>query len=137
MDSFRHLILYDGVCGLCNRLNTFVLLRDRERVFQFASLQSVAARSVLQDFGRRRKVWIHFYVVTNYRGGAPKLLDRSQAAIFVLKQLGGLWRWAGLVNILPVRLLNLVYNVVARNRYRILGRYDNCLLPNPERRSFY
>jgi predicted DCC family thiol-disulfide oxidoreductase YuxK len=130
-----HLLLYDGVCGLCNRLNQFVLPRDIAGVFAFASLQSGAGRSALARFGRSSGDLNTFYVVTNYRSAAPRLLSKAAAGLFVMKTLGAPWRWLGLFGILPQALLNFGYDLIARNRYRLFGRADTCLVPSPEYRQ--
>src|SRR5919109_2483400 len=97
----RHVVLYDGVCGLCNRLNMFLLPRDVEGSFAFASLQSDVARSLLRRFGRTPDDLSTFYVVANHRSDAAELLSKSRAALFLLKTLGGMWSWAALLRVLP------------------------------------
>ena len=132
----RHLVLYDGVCGLCNRLTRFLLPRDPAAQFAYASLQSDTARSLLSRFGETTEELSTFYVVADFRSDTPQLLARSRAALFVMKTLGGMWRWAGLMlNVLPAKLLDLAYGAIARNRYRLFGRYDSCLAPTPEYRQ--
>ena len=130
--SGRHLILYDGVCGLCNRLNRFVLERDAVAVFQFASLQSRLGQSILRGYGRDPDKLETLYVVVNYGSESAVLLSKSRAALFVLKTLGGPWRLAASLGVLPHRLLDWAYDLVARHRYRVFGRYENCLMPGPE-----
>ena len=130
--QYRHLVLYDGVCGLCNRLNTFLLPRDVDAVFAFASLQSEAAQSLLKRFGKATDSLDTFYIVTNYRSASPVLLSKSRAALFVLTTLGGFWRWLAVFGVMPTRLLDRGYDVIARNRYRVLGRHDTCPIPSPE-----
>jgi predicted DCC family thiol-disulfide oxidoreductase YuxK len=131
----KHLILYDGVCGLCNRLNQFVLRRDRRGTFDFASLQSGTGRTVLRRFGRDPQDLNTFYVVTNYRSESPALLSKSRASLFLMKELGGPWRWFELLGVLPTALLDRGYDLVARNRYRFFGRYESCLMPGAEHRT--
>jgi predicted DCC family thiol-disulfide oxidoreductase YuxK len=97
------LVLYDGVCGLCNRLNNFVLRRDTRAVFDFASLQSAVGRSTLARFGRNPEDLNTFYLVTNYRSESPALLSKASAALFVMKKLGDPWRWLGLFGVFQVR----------------------------------
>ena len=128
----RHVVLYDGVCGLCNRLNMFLLPRDVDRVFAFASLQSEAARSLLHRFGKTPDDLSTFYVVANHRAASAELLSKSRAALFVLQTLGGVWGWLALVRVLPGPLLDAAYDAIARNRYRLFGRYESCLAPTPE-----
>jgi predicted DCC family thiol-disulfide oxidoreductase YuxK len=128
----EHLVLYDGVCGLCNRLNNFVLLRDSRGVFDFASLQSAVGRSALQRFGRNPEDLNTFYLVTNYRSESPALLSKAGAALLVMKKLGDPWRWLGLLGVFPSPLLDQVYDLAARYRYRLFGHYESCLMPNAE-----
>jgi len=126
----QHLILYDGVCGLCTRLSRFVLPRDERGVFDFASLQSATGRATLQRIGKDAELLSTFYVVTDYRSQSAALLAKGQAALFVIESLkiGGAWR--RMLQILPQSLLDLGYELVARNRYRLFGRTDSCFLPS-------
>ena len=128
----EHLLLYDGVCGLCNRLNNFVLPRDAQGLFDFASLQSEAGRSVLERFGKNPADLDTFYVVTNYRSQSPALVSKARAALFVMTTLGAPWRWLGFFGMFPTALLDRVYDLIARHRYRIFGRTESCLMPSPE-----
>jgi predicted DCC family thiol-disulfide oxidoreductase YuxK len=131
----EHLILYDGVCGLCNRLNQFVLLRDTRAVFDFASLQSNTGRSVLQRYGRNPEALTTFYVVENYRSESPALLSKGSAVSFVMRTLEGDRWWLPAFRIVPNALLNLGYGLIARNRYRVFGRYESCPAPSAEFRE--
>src|ERR1700683_2602977 len=91
------ILLYDGVCGLCNRLNQFVLRHDRTGIFRFASLQSALAASILARHGANAADLDTVHVVVNPDQPDEYLLARSDAVIFVLKQLGGVWGLAGFV----------------------------------------
>lgn len=126
------IILYDGVCGLCNRLNQLVLRRDPAGRFRFASLQSAFACTALARYGKDARDLDTLYVVVDHQAPAERLLSKSQAALHVLRQLGGVWRLAGLLALLPGRLRDRGYDLVARHRYRLFGRYDACLIPRPE-----
>jgi len=128
----RHLVLYDGSCGLCHGLVRNVLQHDRLGMFHFASLQSLAATDQLARFGGRPGDLNTAVVITNYGGEASEQLTKARAAIFVLTLLGWPWRGATLLRVLPIALLDRTYDLIARNRYRILGRRDRCLVPRPE-----
>ena len=124
-------VLYDGVCGLCNRVVRFVLRRDREAVFRFAALQSPLAEGVLAQHGARASDLDTFYVVDG-----KELFSRSDAVVFVLRMLGGRWAVAaGAFQIVPRRIRDWVYKTVARNRYRLFGKYETCPLPTAEQRE--
>jgi predicted DCC family thiol-disulfide oxidoreductase YuxK len=130
------ILLYDGVCGLCNRFVQFILRRDRNATFRFASLQSPFAARILARHGVNPTALDTVYVVVNHDLPGESLLSRSDAASFVFKQLGGLWRpAASLLQLLPKFLCDAVYNTVARHRYRIFGRSEVCTLPSDADRS--
>jgi len=139
------ILFYDGVCGLCNRLVQFILHRDHDAVFRFASLQSALATRILARHGADPRDLDTVYVVVNHdptkQGPAnedpdERLLARSDAVLFVLKQLGGVWKIFGLLlAVVPRPLRDWKYRLIARYRYRVFGRYDTCLLPSPENRD--
>ena len=124
------ILLYDGVCGLCNRLVQFILRHDRKSIFRFASLQSPLAARILARHGVNPTDLDTVYVAINRELPDESLLSRSDAVLFVLKQLDSLWRAAALLlQLLPKFLRDPAYNAVARRRYRIFGRSDVCTLP--------
>jgi len=130
------ILLYDGVCGLCNRLTRFILRHDRNAVFQFASLQSPFAARILARHGAHPADLDTVYVVVNYNEADESLLPRTEAIRFLLNQLGGFWRFVGrILAPLPRPFRDWTYRMIARNRYRIFGRYDSCPLPREEARS--
>ena len=134
-DAAHPIILYDGVCGLCDRFTQFVLKRDTRDLFRFASLQSEFAAQVLRAYGINPQQLDTVYVIVNFKQPDQQLLARSDAAIFVLRQLGGIWRVVALgLRILPRLLRDAAYNFVARNRYRWFGKYESCSLPDPNLR---
>jgi predicted DCC family thiol-disulfide oxidoreductase YuxK len=129
-DPAHPILLYDGVCGLCNRLVQFVLKRDAGAHFLFASLQSGFASRILQRHGLDPHDLDTLYVVEENERPGERLTARSDAVISVLRQLGGPWRAVSiLLRALPRRLRDWGYGVIARNRYRIFGKYESCLLP--------
>ena len=136
-DPMRNpILLYDGVCGLCNRLVQFILRRDRDALFQFASLQSPFAARILARHGVNPADLDTVYVVVNHNQPNESLRARSDAVRYVLGQLGRFWRFAGsLLSWLPRPLCDWGYRVVAHNRYRIFGRYDVCPLPSADLRD--
>jgi predicted DCC family thiol-disulfide oxidoreductase YuxK len=131
--SSNPIILYDGVCGLCHRFTQFVLRRDRKDRFRFAALQSEFAARILQRHGPNPQQLDTVYVVVNCEQPGEQLLSRSDAVVFVLRQIGGIWGAAAAAfAILPRWLRNPAYDLIARNRYRLFGKYDTCLLPDPQ-----
>ena len=133
--SSNTLVLYDGVCGLCNGLNQFILRRDREDSFRFASLQSEFAASLLQRYDINAVDLDTVYVVADYGQPNQRLFARSDAIFHVIGQLGGIWRILKVGKVLPKPFRDALYNVVASNRYRVFGKYDTCLMPEERYRK--
>jgi len=133
--KWNHLILYDGVCCLCNRMIQFVMRQDRAQVFRFASLQSRLGQSLTGRQGKSPGKLDTVMVIANYGSSSARLLSKASAGLFVLQTLGGAWRLAGVLRVLPDRLLDWFYDLIARYRYRIFGRYESCPVPTPEQRS--
>jgi predicted DCC family thiol-disulfide oxidoreductase YuxK len=151
-DAAAHpILLYDGVCGLCNRLVQFMLCRDPAGIFRFASLQSALVGRVLARHGADARDLDSVFVVIDYEQPDERLLARSDAIIFVLSRLGAtapvpaastapagsiLWRMAGrLLQLVPRFLRDWGYGVVARYRYRVFGSSETCILPAPATRD--
>jgi predicted DCC family thiol-disulfide oxidoreductase YuxK len=128
----RHLVFYDGVCGLCNRLVRWLLRADRDELLGFASLQGATARQRLGEHG----VIVAedtLYVLAGCDSPQPRLLSRSAAVLFLLEATGRR-RTAGILSVLPVAVLDWGYDRVAATRYHLFGRYATCPLPSAEHR---
>jgi predicted DCC family thiol-disulfide oxidoreductase YuxK len=129
------IVLYDGVCGLCNRLVQFLLKRDTHDRFRFASLQSDFTAQALRRHGLDPADLDTVYVIRDFGQSRERLLARSDAVLFMLNRLGGIWRVTALGQVLPRALRDLVYQLVARNRYRVFGKHESCMLPAPQHRQ--
>jgi predicted DCC family thiol-disulfide oxidoreductase YuxK len=121
-------LLFDGVCTLCNGFVRFVIERDPAGRFQFAPLQSDAARRML---GAAPQPWPDSLVLVE----DGRLFTRSTAALRVARGLRFPWPLAYGFVAVPRPVRDWVYDVVARNRYRWFGRRDVCMVPTPELRS--
>jgi predicted DCC family thiol-disulfide oxidoreductase YuxK len=130
-----HLVVYDGVCGLCNRLLQFLLAHDNRAVFKFASLQSATGQAMVARCGGNPHDLTSFYVFANYRQSDARVLTRADAALFVAGELGWPWKAMRAAGVLPKAFLDRAYDVVARTRYRFFGRYEQCLMPRPDFRN--
>lgn len=122
-------ILYDGVCVFCSRWVRFVATRDLERRFRFTAIQSPYGTGLAQAFGidpsdPDTNAVIH--------GGVAYF--KSDAALTVLSNLPG-WSWVRILRRVPKPLRDVVYTLVARNRYRIFGKYEACFVPDAELRA--
>ncbi|HWZ11700.1 MAG TPA: DCC1-like thiol-disulfide oxidoreductase family protein [Acidobacteriaceae bacterium] len=130
----KDVVMYDGVCALCNGFVKFVLKHDAAGRFCFASLSSDYAQAAMQRHGAASVDSVGLLV----NAGCPQetLLLRSDATIYVLRQMTRGWRLlARLLQIVPRRLRDSGYSLVARARYRIFGKYDVCPLPPANARS--
>ena len=136
MAGSNPIILYDGVCGLCNRLVKFLLKHDKDGRLRFASLQSEFAEKVLRRHGFDAKDLDTVHVVENYDQPGERVLQRSDAILRAGRELGGFWgRSSSVAKVVPRSIRDLVYRFVATNRYRVFGKYDSCMLPDPNQRS--
>lgn len=130
------IVLYDGVCGLCNRLVRFLLQRDKHGRMQFASLQSDFAAKVLSRHGIDPQDLDTVHVVMNYERPDEYILNRSDAILQAWYELGGAWKvLAAVSRVVPRAVRDLVYRFVATNRYRVFGKFETCMLPDPSQRS--
>jgi predicted DCC family thiol-disulfide oxidoreductase YuxK len=129
-ETGKHLILYDGVCNLCNGMVRFVLSRDRGGIFRIDPLQSTMGRGVLEELGHEPSDLDTIVVITDFESPGRNALTRSTATLFILAKLGWPWKMTSLLRMLPLRLLDLVYDMVARGRYRLFGRRDSCPMPD-------
>lgn len=120
-------LLFDGVCNLCNVSVQWVLKHDPKGIFHFAALQSDTGQAMLKRFHLDTN---NLQTVVLLDG--ERVYLRSDAPLEVMRRLGGLWRILYGLKIVPRFIRDAVYNWVARNRYRWFGQREECLLPRPE-----
>ncbi len=123
-------LFFDGVCNLCSSSVQFVIEHEAAPVIRFASLQSAFAARVLPALGADPAALNSVVLVED-----GKAFDRSSAALRVAKKLKSPWRFMGFFLVVPSFLRDFVYDLVAKNRYRIWGKKDACWLPSPELKS--
>ena len=124
------LLLFDGVCNLCNGAVQFIIDRDKRNLFRFASLQSELGRSVLRKYDIDSTSLDTVVLVQKGRA-----YTHSEAALRTAAQLDGGYRLLSVFRILPRFFRDGVYRFIARNRYRWFGREEACRLPRPEWRA--
>lgn len=122
------IIFFDGVCVLCNSFVDFVMRNDRERFFQFAPLQGDTAKTTLPAELTDKPVTVVLW-------SQGQSFVRSDAALMILQQLGGAYALLRIFWIVPAPLRDLVYRIVASQRYSWFGKKDSCRLPTPEERE--
>jgi predicted DCC family thiol-disulfide oxidoreductase YuxK len=124
MESNDKILYFDGVCNLCNGLVRFIIKKDRKRRIKFSPLQSSAAIEL-------RKTGIFSPESVVYFSG-NRYFQKSDAILGLLDDLGGGWKLFSVLRLIPRRLRDFIYDVIARNRYRIFGRRESCIVPSPE-----
>lgn len=125
-------LLYDGVCALCNGAVRFVLAHDRSRTIRFAALDSAFARCVIARHPGLRNADSLVFVEPPF--GDARVAVRSEAILRVAARMGGPWRAAALLRILPRAVRDASYDLVARSRYRVFGKLDSCPRPPADAR---
>lgn len=130
MDSEGHVILFDGVCNLCNGFVQFIIKRDSNAKFKFASLQSNAAKRLLGSVNISSE---QFDSVVYISKGVVS--QRSTAVLHIVRDMGGVWKLLYALIVLPRFIRDAVYDFVAANRYRLFGKRDECMIPTDEWRG--
>ena len=133
-DSASAIVLFDGVCNLCNGFVQFVIQHDPAGRFRFAALQSAAGQAVLKAHGLDAATLAAEpdSVLLELDG---RLYSHSNAVLRIARELGGPWRLLLAGYVLPRAWRDAVYRFVARHRYRWFGRQESCWLPTPELRA--
>ncbi len=127
MEDNKSLLLFDGVCNLCNSSVQFILLRDKKDRFRFASLQSDYGQNLLREHNLPTETFNSLVLVEN-----GKVFKKSTAALRIASKLKGLWPLLFAFIIIPPFIRNFVYDIIAKNRYRWFGKKEECMLPRPE-----
>lgn len=126
-------LLYDGVCGFCNKTVQMILDNDRRGTLRFAALQSNYGRAVVERHPEIQGVDSVVFVEKSF--GGERVYVRSSAALKVAAYLGGLWKVFLCAYVVPRTLRDYLYDLFARNRYRFFGKHDQCMLPPAEARA--
>lgn len=125
--ALKPIILFDGVCNLCNGSVLFIIKRDPEAKFSFASLQSSFGQSQLKKFNLPLGELNTIFLIKD-----ENFFHKSDAALEIAKGMSGLWPALYIFKIIPSFIRNFVYDLIAKNRYRWFGKQDACMIPTPE-----
>ena len=126
MNSDKPVILFDGVCNLCNNSVQFVIKRDPQGIFKYASLQSDFGQQLLKQFNLPSDKFNSFILFQD-----NQVYTRSTGALKMLSQLKG-WKWIKVFYIVPRFIRDGVYNLISTYRYRWVGKKDECMIPTKE-----
>jgi predicted DCC family thiol-disulfide oxidoreductase YuxK len=124
------IILFDGVCNFCNSKINFIIRHDRKDYFRFAPLQSDAGKKILTENNISTFSMDSFILIEN-----GKSHQKTSAALRIAKHLNGLWPVFYCFLIVPPFIRDIVYNIIAKNRYKWWGKKDSCMIPTPEVRN--
>ena len=126
----KKIILFDGVCNLCDSAVQFVIKHDKNDVFRFVSLQSDLGQQILKHIGINP---IKIDSIILYEPGIAYYY-KSAAALEIAKSLGGFFHFGTIFRIIPKGISNLLYDYIAKNRYKWFGKKDNCLITNDDKK---
>lgn len=121
-----YVVLFDGVCNLCNGAVNWLIDHDSKNVLRYASLQSAYGQQVVAKHNLQGE-----YLNTILLVEGDKIYERSTAVLRTLKNIGGIWSLLYVFIVVPAFIRNAVYNFVSRNRYRWFGKLDACRIPTP------
>ncbi len=121
------IILFDGICNLCNGAVQFIIKHDPEKKFLFTSLQSEAGQQLLKKYKLPSENFNSFLLLQD-----DAIFSKSTAALKVASQLKSAWKLLYIFIIVPKYIRDAVYSYIAANRYKWFGKKDNCMMPTPE-----
>ena len=127
----KKIILFDGVCNLCNSAVQFIIKHDTKDVFRFVALQSEFGQEILKHIGLNPK---NIDSIILYEPGIAYYY-KSSAAIQIAKNLGGIWHYGTVFRIIPTGISNKLYDYIAKNRYKWYGKKESCMIPTEELKS--
>jgi predicted DCC family thiol-disulfide oxidoreductase YuxK len=126
------IILFDGFCNLCNGAIQFIIERDKNQHFRFASLQSKTGREYQKKAGLSIDKIDTVLLVEN-----GEIYQKSTAGLRVARNLDGLWPVMFIFILIPPFIRNAVYDLIARNRYKWFGKKDSCWMPTPDLKALF
>ena len=126
----QNLLLFDGVCNLCNGFVQFVILHDKKKKFKFSSLQSSFSQALIAENYPELKEMKTIAYITN-----GEMMVRSTAALYILKDLGGIFSLTFGAMIIPAFIRDFFYNWLSARRYKFFGKSAVCMVPTAELRE--
>lgn len=124
------IVLFDGVCNLCDSSVKFIIQRDKKGVFKMASLQSEIGIQLQNQYNQNTSELNSVLLIEN-----GKLYSKSTAALRIAKHIDGLWKVWSIFLIIPAPIRDIVYDFIGKNRYRWFGKQDACMMPDKSIKS--
>jgi len=126
--THKKIILFDGVCNLCNNAVSKVIEFDKKNTFVFAALQSKAGQTIIKQLKINTQ---KIDSIILYEPGVSYQI-KSEAALEIMNDFGGIWKLTQIFTFFPTSFSNWVYDFIARNRYKWFGKKESCMIPTPE-----
>ncbi len=123
----KKIILFDGVCNLCDSSVQFLIKHDKKDIFRFVPLQSVLGQKIINHIGISASTIDSTILYESDKG-----YYKTAAAFRILKELNSVYKFLLVFSILPNSVLNLIYDYVAKNRYKWFGKKESCMIPTPD-----
>ena len=127
IESDAPIILYDGICNLCTKSVQFIIRRDSQKQFRFASLQSSFADAYVKKFGKEHEHLTSMILIIG-----KQVYRQSTAALLTAKRLDGFWSLLTIFLLIPRPIRDHTYDLIAAYRYHIFGKTDSCWKPTPD-----
>ena len=123
----NYIVIFDGVCNFCNGAVNFIIKRDNKDIFKFTPMQSATGQSLIKQYDVMDVGFDTFLLIKNNR-----CYFRTDAALEITKELSGFWCLFRVFKLLPSPLRDFFYRSLARNRYKLFGKRESCMIPTAE-----
>ena len=129
----KKIVFFDGICNFCNSTVNFIWNNNKKRNLYYASLQSDFSKDKLLNSGIK-----DFDLKTIYYSDGKKVFEKSHAVFIILKSLDGVYPFLGKIGLLLPRCISdFFYDIIAKNRYKIMGKQETCRIPNKEEEEYF
>lgn len=129
----KHLVFYDGECGLCDQIVQILLKIDRAQILAFAPLQGSTAELYLKELPAQYKNLDSLIFIENYESQTPQTYVQGKAVLRILWLIGGFWKLLGALFFLPAFLYDWMYRLIAKHRHKLFAK--TCTLPDPQQKT--
>jgi len=126
----QNIIIFDGVCNFCNAAVNFIIKRDCEKKFLFSSMQNEKSKELLAQFSIDNSDLDTLIIIKN-----DTLFIKSDAVLEIVKELSGLWFILSYCKIIPKPIRDFIYSLISRNRYKLFGKKESCIIPTKEQQE--
>jgi len=134
MNNKKYILLYDGICGFCNSTVQLIIKHDQKETIQFAAIQSSFAKSIFERYPYLKEI-DSLILIEACNSPKEKIYIRSSGALIIARYLNGAWSLFLIGYIIPSAFRDWIYDIFAKYRYRLFGKYDSCPLPPEKVRS--